>query len=95
MKNNFKPLASILQKVVHNNHLEDEYKLHLLQQEWQDIVGPQITNNAKPYSIEGKGLTLEVQSIEWKEEIRKDSSEIIKKINNYSDDFKIEYINII
>jgi predicted nucleic acid-binding Zn ribbon protein len=95
MKNNFKPLGSILQSVVKKHHLEDEYFFSIIEQKWDEIMDLQISKAARPNQLEGVGLILKVESQEWKEEIRKNSQSIIEKVNKISDEFEIKYINII
>jgi predicted nucleic acid-binding Zn ribbon protein len=95
IKNNFKPLGSVLQAVVKKHHLEDEYYLSMILQKWDEIVDSRITKIAQPVKLEGAGLTLKVETKAWQEEIKKYSQEIIESINKISDEFEIKYLNII
>jgi len=94
VKSNFKPLGAILQNIVQKHHIEDEYRFQKLQQDWNNLVDPQIAKISEPLSLDGKILTIKVQSAEWQEEIKKYSKEIIKIINNKLENFELEYINI-
>ena len=95
MKSNFKPLGAILQNIVQKHHIEDEYRLRKLQQDWNNLVDPQIAKISEPLSLEGKILTVKVESAEWQVEIKKYSQEMIKIINNNLENFEVENINII
>jgi len=95
MKNNFRPLGSVLQNIVQKHHLENEYNLFKLEKDWTNILDAQISGIAKPHSLDGKILTVKVESKEWREEIKKYSQEIVNKINDNMQDFEIEYLNII
>jgi predicted nucleic acid-binding Zn ribbon protein len=95
MKNNFKPLGSILQNIVQKHHLENEYNFFKLEREWANILDAQIADIAKPHSLDGKILTVKVETQEWRKEIKKYQQEIVKKINENMQDFEIDYLNII
>lgn len=95
MKSNFKPLGAILQNIVQKHRLENEYRLHKLQKDWDTLVNQQIAKISEPVSMEGKVLTVKVQSDEWRTEINKYSEEMVEIINNNLDDFEVEYINFI
>ncbi len=95
MKSNFKPLGAILQNIVQKHRLENEYRLHKLQKDWDKLVNQQIAKISEPVSMEEKVLTVKVQSDEWRIEINKYSEEMVEIINNNLDDFEVEYINFI
>jgi len=95
MKNNFKPLGSILQNIVQKHHLENEYNLHKLEREWDKILNSGISKIAKPHRLEGKILTIKVEEEQWRTEIKNYKQEIIDKINSNMQDLDIEYLNII
>ncbi len=95
MKNDFKPLGSLLQNIVQKHNLESDYNLFKLERNWGNIVEPQIAKVAKPYKLEGKILTIKVESNIWREEIKEYSQEILNKINNNMQDMEIKVLKII
>ena len=95
MKNNFKPLGSVLHDIVQKHNLENDYNLHRLEQEWDKILDDRISKIAKPYRLQGKILTVKVEEKEWRTEIKNYAQEIIEKINSNMQDLNIEGLNII
>ncbi len=95
MKNNFKPLGSILQNIVQKHNLENDYNLYRLEQEWDKILDDRISKIAKPHRLQGKILTVKVEEKEWRAEIKNYTQEIIEKINSNMQDMNIKGLNII
>jgi glycosyltransferase involved in cell wall biosynthesis len=56
------PLGGILQKALEASSINVDLELHRLWERWSDLVGPTISQNARPAAIKGKLLLVHVSS---------------------------------
>ncbi len=59
---------------------EDKIKQYQVMQEWEKIVGAEISRVAKPERIQEKALIVKVASMSWRTELQMQKRQILQKI---------------
>lgn len=59
---------------------EDKIKQYQVMQEWEKIVGAEISHVAKPERIQEKALIVKVASMSWRTELQMQKRQILQKI---------------
>lgn len=76
------PLGGILKKALKASNIEVDLELYRLWEQWADLVGPAIAQNARPEAIKGKLLLVNVSSAPWMQQLQYLKSELIEKLNS-------------
>ena len=76
------PLGGILQKALRASKIDVDLNLHRLWKRWADLVGPTISQNARPAAIKGKLLLVHVSSAPWMQELHYLKGELMEKLNS-------------
>lgn len=77
----FTQIGSILEKSLESYHRTQGSEVSKIQNAWKDIVGATIAENAAPFSLKEKTLTVFVTGSIWVQHLQYSKSEIIGKIN--------------
>ena len=75
------PLGSVLQQAIKATRLDVDLDAYRLWQQWEDLVGPAIAENARPEAIKGTLLLVNVSSTPWMQQLQFLKNELIEKIN--------------
>lgn len=76
------PLGGILQKALEASSIDVDLNLHRLWEQWTDLVGPTIAQNARPAAIKGKLLLVHVSSAPWMQQLHYLKNELMGKLNS-------------
>ncbi len=75
------PLGRILGEALRASQINVDLELYRLWEEWSDLVGPAIAQNAWPEGIKGKLLLVNVSSSPWMQQLQYLKSELMEKLN--------------
>ena len=75
------PLGTILQQAMKASRIDVDLDAHRLWQQWEDVVGTTIAQNARPEAIKGKLLLVNVSSAPWMQQLQFLKPELIEKLN--------------
>ena len=75
------PLGAILQQAMKASRIDVDLDAHRLWQQWEDVVGTTIAQNARPEAIKGKLLLVNVSSAPWMQQLQFLKPELIEKLN--------------
>ncbi len=75
------PLGTILQQALKASRIDVDLDACKLWQQWKDVVGPAIAENAWPEAIKGKSLLVNVSSAPWMQQLQFLKPELIEKLN--------------
>jgi predicted nucleic acid-binding Zn ribbon protein len=74
-------LRGILNKALKASNIEIDLELLKLWEQWSDLVGPEIAQNARPAVIKKKLLLVNVSSAPWMHQLQYLKSELMEKLN--------------
>jgi len=77
--NNFKRLVDKLAK---KSGVFSEIKVRLILDEWEDIIGPPLSNKTKPVALRGGILYVLCEDPLWAQEMRFYTDELLKKLQS-------------
>lgn len=80
MKNNTKSIGTVLEKLIRDVNLQEQYYFYLLKERWTEVVGETLAVNSWPVALENKKLSLKVKNEHWKKEFAGHKEEILKKV---------------
>ena len=75
------PLGSILKKALKTSNIAVDLELYELWEQWADLVGPDIAQNARPGAIKGSLLLVHVSSAPWMQQLQYLKYELMEKLN--------------
>ena len=75
------PLATVLQQAIQASRIDVDLDTHKLWQQWKEVVGQAIAENASPEAIKGKLLLVNVSSAPWMQQLQYLKPELIEKLN--------------
>jgi predicted nucleic acid-binding Zn ribbon protein len=75
------PLGGILQRALKASNIDLDMELSGLWEQWTDLVGAVIAENARPAAIKGKLLLVNVSSAPWMQQLQYLKQELIQKLN--------------
>jgi predicted nucleic acid-binding Zn ribbon protein len=75
-------LGGVLRDALKASSLDVDLDLYRLWEQWTDLVGPVIAQNARPAAIKGKLLLVNVSSAPWMQQLQYLKSEIMEKLNS-------------
>jgi predicted nucleic acid-binding Zn ribbon protein len=75
------PLGTILQQAMKASRIDVDLDAHRLWQQWEDVVGTTIAQNARPEAIKGKLLLVNVSSAPWMQQLQFLKPELIARLN--------------
>ncbi|NNE07684.1 MAG: DUF721 domain-containing protein [Gemmatimonadetes bacterium] len=74
--------GSILPDVLRIAGVEEPFRRHSALLHWDEVVGERIAAKARPRSLDGKVLIVEVESSAWIHELAFQKDGIMKKLND-------------
>jgi predicted nucleic acid-binding Zn ribbon protein len=74
-------LGRILGEALRASEIDVDLEIYRLWEEWTDLVGPAIAQNASPEAIKGKLLLVNVSSSPWMQQLQYLKSELMEKLN--------------
>jgi len=83
MKGKMLKLSAILNRILKAHGLENRLSEYRVLSQWEKAVGTVIAHHAQPQAIQGKKLTLTVDSSAWMQQLSLLKPEIIEKVNNH------------
>ena len=78
-------VANVLQGLFENSKLplSEGFKRYRLEQQWKDVVGPQLAQYTRPVDFQNGLLTIAVQNASLLTELQFFRQEIIRKVNTH------------
>ena len=76
------PLGGVLQDVLKASNIDVDLQLYRLWEQWADLVGTTIAQNARPAAIKGKLLLVNVSSAPWMQQLQYLKPELMEKLNS-------------
>lgn len=90
--NSFHTVDSILKNTFKNLNVDENIKVYSIWKSWEKIVGADLAKQTKPAFIRRDCLTIFVQNHVWMNELQYMKEELLRKINEFSEERKISKI---
>ena len=74
-------LGGVLKDALNGSKIQVDFHVYKLWQQWKDVVGPVIAENARPEAIKGKLLLVNVSSAPWMQQLQFLKAELMEKLN--------------
>lgn len=78
----FTPIGRVLEAILDQCRADRSGGLMHLIQVWNKVVGPPISDNAKPFAVKGSLLLVHVSSSVWLHQLRFLRAELLEKLNH-------------
>ena len=88
------PVADSLTRVTRRWSMADPSALAAVFSHWESLVGAEISDHAKPQSLHGGVLVLEVDHPAWASQLRFMSDELAKTINSATEPGLVESVRV-
>lgn len=87
-------ISDIIRKVIRERGLEKPIERGEVLALWPKIIGEKIAEHARAVALESGILFLEVDDSAWRNELSLLSGELVKKINDYFQDERVQKIHL-
>lgn len=91
-KGNQQPLKEVIEQMLKVYRLENGIKDHNIKAAWDEIVGKQIAKHTKNVELNNKYLYVEIDSEVMRHELSYGKALIIKKVNEFLGEEKVEKV---
>jgi predicted nucleic acid-binding Zn ribbon protein len=88
----FTPIGRVLESILAQCRCDNGGGIRQLRQVWENVVGPPIADNAKPFAVNGSLLLVHVSSSAWLHQLHFLKTELLEKLNLGLTEKKIEDI---
>ncbi|MBT8386163.1 MAG: DUF721 domain-containing protein [Ignavibacteria bacterium] len=95
MDKNFKDINQILNKVLVNYNLEGKVKKEQLFENWQNMLGKDLSDKCKPVKIEETILFLKAKNSAWRNELKLREKDLLNLVHKKIDKKIISKIRFI
>jgi len=85
-------VKNIIEEILKNNNLSENFDLQRIKSRWKDIIGNQLYNNTIPSNIYNKTITVFTNHPAWISTLKQFETELLEKINSIFKEKKIEKI---
>ena len=88
----FTPIGRVLESILDQCRSDSGGGIMQLVRVWEKVVGPPISDNAKPFAVKGTLLLVHVSSSAWLHQLQFLKAELLEKLNHDLKSEKIEDI---
>ena len=88
----FTPIGRVLESILDQCRSDSGGGILQLVRVWEKVVGPPISDNAKPFAVKGTLLLVHVSSSAWLHQLQFLKAELLEKLNHDLESERIEDI---
>ncbi len=83
VKSNKESISQVLPNLLHEKGWEKQLDLHSIFPAWEELVGEEMSENARPLKIERGVLWLEVTNSSWLQQFQYEKMELLETLNRF------------
>ncbi len=76
------PLGDVLREALKASNIKVDLELLKLWEQWAELVGPDVSQNARPEAIKDGLLLVNVSSAPWMQQLQYLKSDLVEKLNS-------------
>jgi predicted nucleic acid-binding Zn ribbon protein len=90
--NSFTPIGQVLDTIMDRFRTDSQGGISHLIRMWDKVIGPPISENARPFAVKGSLLLVHVSSSAWMHQLHFLKAELLDRLNRSLHDARIEEI---